>query len=100
MTMNTNQVTLCAIYRSKKKEGMYLYIPKRDQFDDVPQSLLQIFGKPEFSMFFNLVGGKSLLRAKNEDVIQSLEEQGYYLQMPPPPEDLLHDFLINSKKEK
>ncbi|MDD0823018.1 YcgL domain-containing protein [Mannheimia sp. AT1] len=98
--MSTNQTKLCAIYRSKKKEGMYLYVPKRDQFDRVPESLLQMFGKPEFSMFFNLTGDKSLLRAKNEEVIQLLEEQGYYLQMPPPPEDLLKDFLNSTKGEK
>lgn len=100
MTMSTNQAKLCAIYRSKKKEGMYLYVSKRDEFDRVPESLLQMFGKPEFSMFFNLTGGKSLLRAKNEDVMQLLEEQGYYLQMPPPPEELLKDFLANSKGKK
>lgn len=100
MTMNTNQATLCAIYRSNKKEGMYLFVPKRDQFEQVPESLLQMFGKPEFSMFFNLTGNKLLLRAKNDVVMQLLEDQGYYLQMPPPPEDLLKDFFNDFGRKK
>ena len=51
MTTNTN---LCAIYKSTKKEGMFLYVAKRDQFDAVPEALQQIFGKPQFFILFNL----------------------------------------------
>ena len=47
---------LCAIYKSTKKEGMYLYVEKRDQFDKVPDALLNAFGKPIFVMLFNLAG--------------------------------------------
>ena len=84
---------LCAIYRSSRKEGMFLYVAKRDQFDAVPEALMQQFGKPQFVMFFNLAGEKPLKRAKNEDVLQAIEQQGFYLQMPPPPENLLKAFL-------
>lgn len=45
MTMNTNSITLCAIYRSKVKDEMYLYLPKRDQFEQVPETLRELFGK-------------------------------------------------------
>lgn len=92
MTMNTN-LALCAIYRSKAKEGMYLYLPKRDQFEQVPEALRQMFGKPEFVMMFNLNGEKPLVRAKNVEVQAKLAEQGYYLQMPPPPENLHKAFI-------
>ncbi|RGE49270.1 hypothetical protein MHD_00240 [Mannheimia granulomatis] len=98
MMMNTKPI-LCAIYRSKQKEGMYLYLPKRDQFDIVPESLRQLFGKPEFVMMFHLNGEKPLIRAKNEDVLQKLEEQGFYLQMPPPPENLYKEFIAKQKEE-
>lgn len=87
---NTN---LCAIYKSTKKEGMFLYVPKRKVFEQVPESLLQIFGKPQFVMLFNLTGEKQLKRAKNEEVLQAIQTQGFYLQMPPPPENLLEAFL-------
>ena len=78
-----SQANLCAIYRSTRKEGMFLYITKQGQFDAVPEALMQQFGKPQFVMLFNLVGEKPLKRAKNKDV----------LQMPPPPENLLKAFL-------
>lgn len=98
-TKTTQPITLCAIYRSKAKEGMYLYVPKRDQFEQVPETLRQLFGKPEFVMMFNLTGEKPLVRAKNEEVLQLLSEQGYYLQMPPPPENL-HKAFIAQQQQK
>ena len=89
MKTNTN---LCAIYKSTKKEGMFLYVAKRDQFDAVPEALRQIFGKPQFVMLFNLNGQKPLKRVKNEEVLQAIQTQGFFLQMPPPPENLLTAF--------
>lgn len=94
MTMSTN---LCAIYKSPKKEGMFLYVAKRDQFDSVPEALRQMFGKPQFVMLFNLTGEKQLKRSKNEEVLQAIQTQGFFLQMPPPPENLLKTFLEQHK---
>lgn len=83
---------LCAIYKSTKKEGMYLYVEKRDQFDLVPDALRNIFGKPIFVMLFNLSGSKPLIQANNQDVIEKIKEQGFYLQMPKQEENLLEQF--------
>ena len=94
-----SKANLCAIYRSLRKDGMFLYVAKRDQFDEVPEALMQQFGKPQFVMFFNLAGEKPLKRAKNEDVLQAIEQQGFYLQMPPPPENLLKAFLAEKQTE-
>ncbi|AWG95121.1 hypothetical protein DRF63_03790 [Actinobacillus pleuropneumoniae] len=96
MTMSTN---LCAIYKSPKREGMFLYVAKRDQFDNVPEALRQMFGKPQFVMLFNLNGEKQLKRSKNEEVLQAIETQGFFLQMPPPPENLLKAFLEQNRGE-
>lgn len=93
------KTNLCAIYRSSRKEGMFLYVAKRGQFDAVPDVLMQQFGKPQFVMLFNLSGEKPLKRAKNEDVLQAIEEQGFYLQMPPPPENLLKAFLSQKSSD-
>lgn len=90
---------LCAIYKSVKKEGMYLYVAKCDQFDDVPEELRQIFGKPQFVMLFNLAGEKRLQRVDNQEVQQAIETQGFYLQMPPPPENLHAQFLAQLRGE-
>ncbi|OBW91382.1 hypothetical protein QV01_07705 [Gallibacterium genomosp. 3] len=86
---------LCAIYKSHKKEGMYLYIEKRDNFSNVPEALLNLFGKPQFVMLFNLLGPKKLAQLDNQTVLAQIKQQGFYLQMPPPPENLLESFKNN-----
>lgn len=80
---------LCAIYKTKKKAGMYLYIEKRDQFDVLPDNLRQVFGTPIFVMLFNLAGAKPLIHADNQDVMRQIKEKGFYLQMPKEEENLL-----------
>lgn len=84
---------ICAIYKSPKKEGMYLYIEKRDAFHRLPEELHQLFGKPQFVMLFNLAGEKPLKQVDNNEVQQKIQSQGYYLQMPPPIENLHQQFI-------
>ncbi|MDG2916636.1 YcgL domain-containing protein [Bisgaard Taxon 10/6] len=73
---------LCAIYKSKKKEGMYLYIAKRDDFSALPSVLREAFGTPAFVMLFNLAGQKTLINADNQEVMKQIRQNGFYLQMP------------------
>lgn len=82
---------LCAIYKSKKKEGMYLYVEKRDYFERVPEGLRSSFGLPIFVMLFNLSGNKSLVNADKQKVQEQIIEKGFYLQMPKE-DDLLKQF--------
>ncbi|MBS6025996.1 dithiobiotin synthetase [Haemophilus pittmaniae] len=72
---------LCAIYKSVKKPGSYLYIAKRDDFSKVPDALLQAFGRPQFVMPFNLLGSKELKNADKQEVLQAIQGQGFYLQL-------------------
>lgn len=75
---------LCAVYRSPKKEGMYLYVPKTDQpFEQVPEPLLQRFGVPGHVLDLELTPARKLARVSAADVIKGLREHGFYLQMPP-----------------
>ncbi len=76
---------------------MYLYVEKRDKFEAVPLELRQIFGKPEFVMLFNLAGEKQLKRVDNQEVLQKIQNEGFYLQMPPPPENLYAEFVARQK---
>lgn len=73
----------CAIYKSSKKLDLYLYVREKDAFSDIPEPLLKSMGKPEFVMELELHPGRKLARADVEQVMQSLEEKGFYLQMPP-----------------
>lgn len=82
---------LCAIYVSTKKDQTYLYIEKKDDFSRVPEALLSTFGTPKFVMTLSLDKREKLAAADIEQVKQLLTEQGFYLQVPPPPENWLKD---------
>ncbi|WP_375753210.1 YcgL domain-containing protein [Vibrio sp. HN007] len=88
----------CSIYKTNKKDGAYLYIPKRDDFSKVPDSLLEMFGKPTFVMMIKLEERK-LAQVDIEKVKESISEQGFFLQLPPPPENVLDQFKEQKKKE-
>lgn len=83
----------CVIYKSPRREQTYLYVEKKDDFSRVPEALMQGFGKPQLAMLLPLDGRKKLVNADLEKVKEALKTQGYYLQLPPPPEDLLKQHL-------
>jgi len=80
---------LCAIYKSPKKDQTYLYLQNRDDFSAVPAALLQSFGEPVLVTVVNLASKDKLATADIDKVRQALTGQGFYLQIPPPAEDLL-----------
>ncbi len=73
----------CVVYKSPKRDLVYLFVPEADQFDDVPQPLMQGFGEPQWVMELELEPGKQLAYTTADEVIAKLDEQGYHLQMPP-----------------
>lgn len=83
---------LCSIYKSSKKDEMYLYVPKADGLKQVPEVLLSVFGTPRHVTDMMLTPERKLGRADIAQVLAKLAEQGFYLQLPPPPEA----WLINS----
>ncbi len=72
---------LCFIYRSNRKIDTYLYIAKRDDFSDVPEDLLKVFGEPEYSFSFNLTSDRKLAKEDTAEVLENLKKQGYHLQL-------------------
>lgn len=74
---------LAFVYRSKKKDEMYLYLSIRDDFSSIPEALLKLFGKPEFALQLNLKKRKQLSRVDIIEVKAKLKSDGFYLQMPP-----------------
>ncbi|MBE0419397.1 YcgL domain-containing protein [Pseudoalteromonas nigrifaciens] len=80
---------LTAVYKSKKKADSFLFIEKRDDFTKVPEPLMAMFGQPKYVMLINLAKREVLGTADLETVKAALTEKGYYLQIPPPQENLL-----------
>ncbi|CAG9296756.1 YcgL domain-containing protein [Celerinatantimonas diazotrophica] len=83
---------LCYIYKSLKKEQTYLYIAKRDKFENVPEQLLAMFGKPELLMTINLAKQIKLAIADIDKVREAIRKDGFYLQLPPPVTNELEAF--------
>jgi hypothetical protein len=74
---------LCFIYKSLKKSDTYLFLKDKDEFADVPESLQNILGKLEFVMEVDLAEREKLARIDAKQVRQQLQQQGFYLQLPP-----------------
>lgn len=89
----------CVIYRSPLRDQTYLYVEKKDDFSRVPEELLKGFGKPQLAMVLSLAGRDKLANADINKVKQGLSEQGFYLQIPPPIENLLKVHLGSDKKD-
>ena len=89
---------LCAVYKSSKKLSTYLYVADKDNFESVPKALLEKFGKPEFVMMLCLEKRDKLASADIAKVRESLQSEGFYLQLPPPVDaTLLHIQRQNNK---
>lgn len=97
----SNSKRFCSVYKSKKKQEMYLYLDRSDELTDLPDGLMQIFGQAEHVMDIILTPEKKLARADASKVLEEIADKGFYLQMPPakdpdmldiykPPKDSLH----------
>lgn len=77
----------CVIFRCSKKDEMYLYVPfKEDEtvlLDELPDGLEKLTGRLDKVMELELSAERKLARASVEDVMASLNEKGFYIQMPP-----------------
>lgn len=73
----------CSVYKSRKKDGLYLFLRETDDFSVLPDPLKHSFGTAETVMTLELVPGLRLARATAEEVIANLQLQGYHLQLPP-----------------
>lgn len=80
---------ICEIFRSSRKQETYLYVDKARGLEDVPETLLAQLGEPIPVMVLHITPTRKLARADAELVLSSIEQQGYYLQMPPTAAQLL-----------
>ena len=73
----------CWVYRSPRKQEMYLYLRREDDFACLPEELLRRFGTPALVMSLSLHEGRQLAREDVAQVMENLRARGYHLQMPP-----------------
>jgi uncharacterized protein YcgL (UPF0745 family) len=91
---------LCNIYKSRRKEETYLYVSLKEDLSRVPETLLETFGRPELVTKLMLSEDRKLARAEAPKVLAAIEEQGFYLQLPPPKEELGLGLDVFHKRDK
>ncbi|MEZ5572347.1 MAG: YcgL domain-containing protein [Halioglobus sp.] len=74
---------ICEIFRSSRKQEMYLFVEHTRGLQDVPTTLLEQFGKPVSVMILEVNADRVLARTDAITVLANIEAQGFYLQMPP-----------------
>jgi uncharacterized protein YcgL (UPF0745 family) len=79
----------CFVYKGSRKSDTYLYLSTRDGFDAVPESLLRLFGQPEFVMDLVLAPGRRLAQEDTVQVLRNLLTRGFHVQLPAPDERLM-----------
>lgn len=73
----------CDVYRSSRKELLYLYVTAEQGLQPVPEDLLKQFGEPEKTISFELTESRKLGQEDAKTVMRNLLEKGYHLQLPP-----------------
>ena len=76
----------CYVYKGDRKDDHYLYLASA--FDvqkpnkDVPGAILTLLGELSLVLEFELSANRQLPQADAQHVLDSLSDQGFYLQMP------------------
>lgn len=78
------ETTHCYIYRSKRKDELYLFLAKENDFDCVPEAIRSSLGQLEKAMELDLTPETKLARSEAAEVIKNLKEHGFHIQLPPP----------------
>jgi len=90
---------LCAVYKSIRKSQTYLFIEKRDDFEPVPDPLLTQFGPPQLVSLINIKPDTKLAMADANSVIDAIQKEGYFLQLPPPAVNYLDEYKTWQKQQ-
>ena len=73
----------CFIYKSNKKDELYLYLDKQDDFSSLPEAILKSIGQPEYVMQLEITPERKLARESATNVIKGIKENGFFIQIPP-----------------
>jgi len=73
----------CSVLSSDKKPYHYIYLAEGREFGQIPASLQEQFPDPQEVMQLDLGRRKRLAHADIAMVRTRLEEQGYFVQLPP-----------------
>ena len=71
------------IYRSEKKIDCYLFLQKPEEDFELPEVVKKAVGSLHFVMELDITPNTELALSEPAKILSALEEQGFYIQMPP-----------------
>ena len=82
-------MSVVSVYKSPRREQTYLLVWRADELSRVPEALLEQFGEPAFTFDFEWTADRQLMRTDAQALKRQLDEQGYFLQLPPTDKEAL-----------
>ena len=89
----------CFVYRSSKKDGLYVYLADENGLEKLPEPVQNQLGEPEFAMAVDLSKRTSLGHEDINEVRKNLETQGFHIQMPKNIEHLVQQAANDSQQD-
>ena len=90
--------TICDVYKSINIDGMYLYVEKAKRLSSVPEALIARFGSPQHVMTMLVKSEMAIAGITGEKLLAVIQEQGFYLQMPPQSDDEMKAMASKNSK--
>ena len=71
------------VLASNRKADTYLFVAADKDVGELPEALLTLLGELRDVLEIDLTEERQLVRCSGAEVLASVEDVGYYLQMPP-----------------
>lgn len=88
----------CVVHKSLKKDETYIFIATTTPLSDLPDELMKVLGQTEMIMTLKLTPEKKMARGTAAEIMASINQQGFHLQMPENPQ--LNDNPLATSNER
>lgn len=72
------------VYSSSAKNGYYIYLAEKDNFDAIPESIRPRLGKLSLALKIDLKQTRKLATEDPRQVLENLQKSGFHLQISDP----------------
>lgn len=72
-------------------------LPAKDDFSELSDELLKLFGEPEFSFEFDLTPERKMAQADPQEVLDNFSEKGFHLQLSNEDKDPFDELIAQGK---
>lgn len=84
-----------SVFRSSKNADTYCYVRRGHDWNTLPDALRDAFGAPQHAMDLLLTPDKKLAKTTGANVLEAIERQDFFLQMP----EKLDGYVVEFKEK-